>query len=507
MARRRAVALEIDPSATDAALAIQVTAGSLAAFEELYRRHAQAAWRVAQSVTGNAEDAADAVSEAFVKVLKAVASDRLHDADRFRSYLLTASRNAALDVHRRRSRVHPTDAAEVFDGPTSDRGPSDAVVDGADRDMVARAFRSLPERWRSVLWLTEVEGIPPREAAGMLGVSANGVAQLAVRARAGLRERFLQAHLRDGVGDVDDACRFTVERLGASVAGALSPRDLAKVDQHLAACASCRARREELEDLGSSLRRIVIPFPIGLAALSLGKWQAAAAAVGAGGAGAGAGGAGTSAWLVRAQRPLAVASVGLFAAGIVGVGVVGQSGTGLDDVRRRAIEGQAFSAPAVNFTPAAAVAAGGTPVGAPSSFGDGAGSGTGGGPSSSDELARGDGGNSGDGGADGDDGAGDGGGPSTGDPTVPPGTTTTLPPTGTTTTTTAPPPTTTTTALAQLNVYATTGSTTATVSAGGCTGISTGSTATGCTAPAPAGDDKLVVEGNAPVVGYIRQAI
>jgi RNA polymerase sigma factor (sigma-70 family) len=364
MARQRA-AVDIDRTAGDAVLATQATAGSLAAFEELYRRHAQAAWRVAQSVTRNPDDAADAVSEAFAKVLKAVATGRLTEAERFRSYLLTASRNAALDVARRTGRVRPTDEARALDGPASGGATaSDAVVDGFDQQMVASAFDSLPERWRSVLWLTEVEGIPAREAAGLLGVSANGVAQLAVRARAGLRERFLQAHLRS---DVDAGCRYTVEHLGAYVAGGLSPRDIAKVDQHLAACDECRARKEELEDLGSSLRRIVLPFPLGLAALSLGKWKATAA-VGAGAAGLA---KDTPAWLLKAQRPLAVASVAMFAAGIVGVGVVGQTGLTPRDGRSRSdVPQQTVAAPTVNFTPAAAVSAG---------FGGGAGgSGTGG---------------------------------------------------------------------------------------------------------------------------------
>ena len=50
---------------TDAVLVDRVVAGFEGDFDELYKRHASTAWRVAQSVTGNAHDAADAVAEAF----------------------------------------------------------------------------------------------------------------------------------------------------------------------------------------------------------------------------------------------------------------------------------------------------------------------------------------------------------------------------------------------------------------------------------------------------------
>jgi RNA polymerase sigma factor (sigma-70 family) len=250
---------------TDAVLVDRVVAGFEGDFEELYKRHAGTAWRVAQAVTGNAHDAADAVAEAFARVFQAVKSGRLTDAGAFRSYLLTATRNASLDQLRRGGRTRPTDNDDLDVIELSAPTPGDAVEGAGDAAMISEAFRNLPERWRSVLWLTEVEGVATKDVADQLGISANGAAQLAVRARAGLRERFLQAHLK---ATADPECRFTVDRLGAYVGGGLAPRDLAKVDQHLAGCASCLEKKAELEDLGSSLRRIVLPLPLLLGAVA-----------------------------------------------------------------------------------------------------------------------------------------------------------------------------------------------------------------------------------------------
>ena len=320
----------------DQVLAERAAQGDEEAFDQLYRRHSPAAWRVAHAVTGNPHDSSDAVAEAFSRVLVVLEAGKLDDSARFRSYLLSATRNAALDVARRTGRSRPTATPETFESPSQVVGPSDGLVDRVDASLVAAAFRSLPERWRSVLWLTEVEGIPPREAALLLGVSANGVAQLAVRARAGLRERFLQAHLR---GEVEDACRFTVDHLGAYVGGGLAPRDAAKVDQHLAGCVGCGAREQELEDLAPSLRRVALPLPLGLAGVAAARWKGALASAHAARAAhaahvrAAAARAAArhrrSRWvggMVQAHRPLLTMSLGLLAMSIIAATIVGQQG-------------------------------------------------------------------------------------------------------------------------------------------------------------------------------------
>ncbi|MHB8669397.1 MAG: RNA polymerase sigma factor, partial [Acidimicrobiales bacterium] len=146
--------------------------GEVRAFDEIYRRHSATAWRVAQAVTRSPDDAADAVSEAFTRVFASLSRGPLASGAPFRPYLIAATRNAAIDILRRSGRVRPAEDLETWGPPTTSSpwapGPSERLLASEDASLVAAAFRGLPERWRSVLWLTEVEGIPPREAAGML---------------------------------------------------------------------------------------------------------------------------------------------------------------------------------------------------------------------------------------------------------------------------------------------------------------------------------------------------
>lgn len=333
--RRPGVATRVAPgddARTDAVLAAAAATGSRPAFEALYRRHAEAAWRTASAVASNPEDAADAVSDAFTRVLAALDAGRLNDGTRFRPYLLAAARNAAVDFHRRGGRSRPTDRLEDYDIPATGATGTERVDQHQDASFVANAFRSLPERWRSVLWLVEVERVPPREAAAILGLSANNVSQLVLRAKVGLRERFVQAHL---TAPVHEACKLTVDQLGGYTVGSLSPRQVAKVDQHLAGCASCRARADELEDIGSSLRRVIVPLPLLLGPAVATKWQLTSSAAAAPAVSAGMGRAASATvratgdsgiTAAKAQRPLLAASTGLFALGVISASVVGGPG-------------------------------------------------------------------------------------------------------------------------------------------------------------------------------------
>lgn len=296
--------------------------GDVGAFDTLYRRHVDVAHRVARLHARDEHDASDAVSDAFTKVFRRIREGRLRSDVDFRPYVLTAVRNAAVDQHRKAHRTKHSDvSAEVIDLRTAERvtTPAEVLVGSVDAGMVSRAFAELPGRWQSVLWLTEVEGLDPRHAAEHLGLSANNTAQLASRARQRLREHWLQAHLDD---DVADRCRFTVEHLGAYVGGQVSARDLAKIDQHLMDCGECRDRLDELQDVGSTLRRAAIPLPLVLGSSAGVLGAAGIVASGSAGTvlgGAAAAGRGLASVLSRPPTWLQ-AGLGAAAAGLLVVG-------------------------------------------------------------------------------------------------------------------------------------------------------------------------------------------
>jgi RNA polymerase sigma factor (sigma-70 family) len=225
-----------------------------AAYGELYRRHVVLGAAAARALTRSRADADDVTSEAFARVLRALQAGGGPDVS-FRPYLVTSVRNVFYD-RVRRNREEPTD--DLSDEVNV------ALLDSArsqeDGAFAAAAFATLPERWQLVLWHTEVEGRSVAEVAPLLGLAPNAVAALAYRAREGLRQAYLQAHLRDQHAA---ECRDCAANLGAYVRDGLSARDRRRVDAHLDGCESCTRLMGELTDTNNTLRAL-IPALIGV---------------------------------------------------------------------------------------------------------------------------------------------------------------------------------------------------------------------------------------------------
>ena len=241
----------------DAELIVGARKGDADAYGELYRRHADAARSAARALTRSRADADDVVSEAFARVLRALQRGGGPEVS-FRPYLITAVRNVFYD-RMRRSREEPTD--DLADDVNL--ALLDAATQQEDGAMAAAAFATLPERWQLVLWHTEVEGRPASEVAPLLGLAPNAVAALAYRAREGLRQAYLQAHLREQTAT---DCRTCSANLGAYVRDGLSARDRRKVDAHLDGCPSCSALVGELAATNTTLRAALLPALLGVPA-------------------------------------------------------------------------------------------------------------------------------------------------------------------------------------------------------------------------------------------------
>jgi RNA polymerase sigma factor (sigma-70 family) len=243
----------------DAELIKAARDGDAQAYAELYRRHHRSALRFARSLAGPPSDAEDVAADAFARVLAAIKTGKGPN-EAFRPYLLSAVRNICHDQARRAAREPP-----VAELPPLTLGMPfiDTMLVKDESRLIASAFSELPERWQLVLWHTEVEGEKPAEVAALLGISPNAVAALAYRAREGLRERYLKAHLGS---TTDDRCRQTVERLAAYTRNKLSRADAQRVRHHLDDCGRCRLLFVDLADINSRLGVVLGPIVLGGAA-------------------------------------------------------------------------------------------------------------------------------------------------------------------------------------------------------------------------------------------------
>lgn len=251
----------------DPVLLTRVRSGDAAAYAELFARHRAAALAFARSLAG-ANHAEDLVAEAFARVLDALQRD-LGPTVSFRSYLLTSIRSLWANTVRSETRydlVEDYATVPALDALTFSDDPEGRF----DNQAVAAAYQSLSERWQAVLWYTEVEGLPHAEVALYLGIKPNAVAALSFRAREGLRQAYLAAHLCD----VDDAvCRAMVDLLPAYARGGLDKRKRPTLEAHLQDCRPCTVALADLDEVNHRLGALLLPVVLGAGASQLG-WPA-----------------------------------------------------------------------------------------------------------------------------------------------------------------------------------------------------------------------------------------
>jgi RNA polymerase sigma-70 factor (ECF subfamily) len=149
-------------------------------FEQLYCEHSRFIYRTAYRITGNGEDAEDAMQTLFVRLLR---HDLPPDFDRNpKAYLYRAAVNIALNIVRARKLRSP----ETIDAEPSlheeSRGEEHA------REVLRQAMTALSPKAAEILILRHVHGYSDAEIAKFLGTSRGTIAVSLFRTRARLRK-------------------------------------------------------------------------------------------------------------------------------------------------------------------------------------------------------------------------------------------------------------------------------------------------------------------------------
>jgi RNA polymerase sigma-70 factor (ECF subfamily) len=179
----------------DTALLSRLRAGEPAAFEELVRAETGRLLAVTRRILPTEEDARDAVQDAFMFAFRSL--DRFEGHARLSTWLHRIAVNAALMKLRskRRKREDPLDPllpTYLDDGHHAERfarwdDPADLIERAENKALVRRLINELPDNYRTVLLLRDIEGLDTEETAKLLETTPNAVKVRLHRARQALR--------------------------------------------------------------------------------------------------------------------------------------------------------------------------------------------------------------------------------------------------------------------------------------------------------------------------------
>jgi len=194
-------------AASEMVLVERLREGDASALEALMERYASRVFRVARGIARTDADAEEVVQDVFLALARKIGS--FEGRAQLSTWIYRVATNAAL-LKRRGKRVQLEVSLEEHlpsfkedghrDGPRDyvladwSRTPEAELLDGEARTVLARAIDQLPDTYRAVLILRDVEELSNEETARVLGESVGSIKSRLHRARMALREQ-LTRHL------------------------------------------------------------------------------------------------------------------------------------------------------------------------------------------------------------------------------------------------------------------------------------------------------------------------
>ena len=197
----------------DVALVERVRAGDVSAYDTLVRKYERQLFRIAQLITQNKEDAEDVMQDAFLKAFQKL--DQFQGNSKFYTWLVRIAVNESLMRLRKRrtSKMVSIDEDLETEEGTVPRDLADWAPDPEQNynqaelaDILRKTIQGLPQGFRVVFALRDVECLSTEETAETLGLSVPAVKSRLLRARLQLRER-LSRYIHKKNGSVETGTR------------------------------------------------------------------------------------------------------------------------------------------------------------------------------------------------------------------------------------------------------------------------------------------------------------
>ena len=171
---------------TDAEIVRRVLAGETSLFELIMRRYNQRVYRAVRAIVRDESEAEDVMQQAYVNAFSHLG--QFAERSAFSTWLTRIAINEAL------ARIRPRALQLVSDEVMSEiespsPNPEEAAMTSEIKEVVESEISALPDSYRSVFMLREVEGLSTIETAECLGLSEDVVKTRLHRARAMLREK------------------------------------------------------------------------------------------------------------------------------------------------------------------------------------------------------------------------------------------------------------------------------------------------------------------------------
>lgn len=195
MLRAAELAVKQEPL-SDEEIVTRVLAGDTEMFEIVMRRYNQRLYRVARAILRNDDEAEDVMQDAYVRAYEHL--EQFAGRAKFATWLTRIAVHEALARQRRGTRYQELDPTSELEGDPMDRfassmpSPEQQVSNVEIRTLLENAIERLPDSYRAVFVLRDVEKMSAADAAEVLAISEDNVKMRLHRARVLLRKTLFE---------------------------------------------------------------------------------------------------------------------------------------------------------------------------------------------------------------------------------------------------------------------------------------------------------------------------
>jgi len=236
------------------------------ALDEVLARHEKQVYRFGLRMCGSEEDAKEVLQETLLAAFRGIHAFR-GDAE-LSTWLYQVARTHCFRL--RRKRVGAPEEFQPLDSPAATHvAAEEATPDMASHarqvgEVLQAAILALPEAWREVLILRDVEGLTAEEAAKVVGIEVRALKSRLHRARLQVREHLVTL-MGEGAHGESQGCPELARELAEFAAREVDQATCVRLEDHLARCPRCTEACDSLKRTVSLCRRIPgdeVPAPV-----------------------------------------------------------------------------------------------------------------------------------------------------------------------------------------------------------------------------------------------------
>ncbi len=138
----------------------------------IYTHFERMMYKIALGILKNPQDAEDAVSEAFIRIIKNLDKISGLDKEKCKGFVIIVIRNVAIDVYKKRKKDEHLNIDEAYDISGGD--VENDFLEKYDTDVIHNAINSLKDEYRDIITMRYLYDMTINDISTMIGMTYDG---------------------------------------------------------------------------------------------------------------------------------------------------------------------------------------------------------------------------------------------------------------------------------------------------------------------------------------------